>query len=70
MQARVDAFIVVDVHGNFFGLKGLTVAGFDAFQISPQDVVALAGGDALGEFAVVIGKKAPIWPFCPWSGGS
>src|ERR1700722_4948216 len=60
MQTGVLAFVVINVDGYFLGqVQRPAVDEFEAFEIGPENVVGLAGGYALGEFAVVIGIQFP-----------
>src|ERR1017187_4660962 len=60
MQSAVFAFIVINMNGDFLDeANGLAVGGFPAFEIGGEDVVGLAGRNALGKFAHVIGNDLP-----------
>jgi len=64
VQAGVFALVVVDVDGDFLDqVEGPAVGGFDVLEIGRKDIVALAGGNALGEFAVVVGEEFPADSF-------
>jgi hypothetical protein len=61
MQTGVFAFDVINVDSYFLGqVQGLAVGGFEVFEIGPEDIVGLAGRDALGKFSHVVGKDLPL----------
>jgi hypothetical protein len=61
MEADVDAFVVLYVDWNLLDeMQRLSIGGFHAFEIGFDDVVGLAGGNALGEFSRVVGKSLPL----------
>src|SRR5580692_2003508 len=61
MQAGVFAFVVVDVDGDFFDqAQRAAVGGFQAFEVGGEDVVGVAGRNALGELAHVVGVDLPL----------
>ena len=56
MQSRVFALFVKDVDFDFFGkAEWGAVVELHTFEIGGQDIVGFAGGNTLGEFAVVVG---------------
>ena len=61
MQSGVFAFVVVDVDGNFLDqVQGLAVGRLEVLQVRREDVVGFPGGNALGEFAHVVGIDFPL----------
>jgi hypothetical protein len=60
MKADILALVVVDMDGDLLNqVEGLAVGGFEILQIGPENVVGLAGWQALFEFAVVVGVDLP-----------
>src|SRR5208282_110703 len=60
MKTNVGTLVIVDMHADFGARLQLSAVGqFVALDVSPHDVIGLAGGHALREFAVVIGIKLP-----------
>jgi hypothetical protein len=60
MEADVLAFIFIDVHRYLLDeVDGLAIGWFESFEIGPENVVGLAGRQALFEFAVVVGIDFP-----------
>jgi hypothetical protein len=60
MKANVLALVVVDMDGDFLDeVEGFAVGGFEILQIGPENVVGVAGWQALLEFAVVVGIDFP-----------
>ena len=59
MHPSVLALFAVDVDSHILGVGGSAVGKFDAFQVGRENVVGFSGGDALGEFAVVVGVDLP-----------
>jgi hypothetical protein len=60
MQARVLALVAVNVDGDLLDqVKGLAVGGLKAFQVGPEDVVGLSGGNALGKLTMMVGVEFP-----------
>ena len=60
MKTDVRTLVIVDMHG-YFGARLQFLAGgqFVALHVRPNNVIGLAGGQALGELAGVIGIKLP-----------
>jgi hypothetical protein len=60
MQANILALVFVDMDGDLLNqMNRLAANGFQALQISGENVVSLAGGNALGELSHVIGVELP-----------
>lgn len=60
MQSRILAFIIINVDCHFLiKVQRGAVGEFDAFEVGGEDVVIFAGGDALREFAIVVGVHLP-----------
>src|SRR6266446_6858888 len=60
MQTGVDALVVINMEVNLSGqVHRLSVGGLEIFEIGPDDVVRFARGNALGEFAIVVGIEFP-----------
>jgi hypothetical protein len=60
VESNVLALVVVDMDGDFLDeVDRLAVGRFEAFQIGPENVIGLAGGDTLGEFAHMVGVDLP-----------
>jgi hypothetical protein len=60
MQSRVLTFVIINVDSNFLSeVKRGTVREFDAFEVGRKDVIVFAGGNALREFAIVVGVHFP-----------
>src|ERR1017187_4341691 len=60
MKTDVRTLVVVDMHGDFGARLQLSARGqLVAFHVRRNDVVRLAGGQALGELAGVIGIELP-----------
>ena len=61
MQSGVFAFVIIDVDGNFLDqAQRPAVSGFEAFEVGGEEVVGLAGRNALGELAHVVGVDLPL----------
>ena len=60
MQTGVFPLVVEDMHGNFLGqVQRLAVGGLETFEVGREDVVGLAGGNALGKLTVMVGVEFP-----------
>src|ERR1019366_759333 len=60
MKTDVRTLVVVDMHGDFGARLQLSARGqLVALHVRRNDVVRLAGGQALGELAGVIGIELP-----------
>jgi hypothetical protein len=60
MKADILTFVIVDMHRNFVNqVDRLAIGRFEALQISGENVVCLAGGNALGKLSHVIGVELP-----------
>ena len=60
MKTNVLALVVVDMDGDLLHeMEGFAVGGFEVLQIGPENVVGVAGWQALLEFAVVVGIDFP-----------
>jgi hypothetical protein len=61
VEAYVFAFVVINVYLGFSDLvQRLAVGSLDPFKIGRQDVIRLAGGNALGEFAAMVRVNLPL----------
>src|SRR5208282_349149 len=60
MKTDVRTLVIVDMHGHFGARLQLSARGqLVALHVRRNDVVRLAGGQALGELAGVIGIELP-----------
>src|SRR5258708_7466322 len=61
MQSSVFALVVINVDGHFLTqAQWLAVGGLEMLEIGREDVVRLAGGNALGKLAHVVGIDFPL----------
>jgi hypothetical protein len=60
MKTNVLALVVVDMDGDLVHeMEGFAVGGLEVLQIGPENIVGVAGWQALLEFAVVVGIDFP-----------
>src|SRR5580700_10383448 len=61
MQANILTFVSFDVDSNFFArLQLVSIQQLESLQISPDDVVGLAGRHPLCELPLMVGIKLPF----------
>jgi hypothetical protein len=60
MQAGIFALVVIDVDRDFLHeMQRLALWCFDALDVGRKDIVGFSGGNALGEFAMMVGVDFP-----------
>ena len=60
VEADVLTLVVVDVNGDFLDeVDGLAVNGLEVLEVGPENVVGLAGRQALLELTMVVGIDLP-----------
>src|SRR5271166_609928 len=60
MQSGVFAFVVINVDGDFLDqAQRAAVGGLETLEVGGENVVGIAGGNALGELAHVVGVDFP-----------